>query len=62
MVTHSQTSAVGILALLSEPEPLFKQHALKAFNPLVPQFWAEILEHIAIMSTHFHYIVFQLAF
>jgi hypothetical protein len=23
---------------------------LKALNPLVPQFWAEISEHIALMS------------
>lgn len=44
-----QTSAAGVLALLSEPEAIFKQHALKALNPLVPQFWAEISEHIALM-------------
>ena len=37
MVACSQTSAAGVLALLSEPEPLFKQHALKVFNPLVRQ-------------------------
>jgi 26S proteasome regulatory subunit N2 len=49
MAGRSQTSAAGVLALLSEPEPAFKQHALKALNLLVPQFWAEISEHIALM-------------
>jgi 26S proteasome regulatory subunit N2 len=49
MVARSQTSAAGVLALLSEPELVFKEHALKALNPLVPQFWAEISEHIALM-------------
>lgn len=50
MGVRSQSSAAGILALLSEPEPIFKQHALNALNPLVPRFWAEISEHIALMS------------
>jgi hypothetical protein len=49
MVVRSQSSAAGVLALLHEPDPLFKQHALNALNPLVPQFWAEISEHIALM-------------
>ena len=49
MVVRSQSSAAGILALLSEPEAVFKQHALNALNPLVPRFWAEISEHIALM-------------
>lgn len=49
MVARTQTSAAGVLALLSEPEPLVKQHALQALVPLVPQFWAEISEHIALM-------------
>jgi len=49
MVARSQTSAAGVLALLSEPDPLFKQHALKALVPLVSQFWTEISEHIALM-------------
>jgi 26S proteasome regulatory subunit N2 len=53
MVRHSQSSAAGVLALLSEPDHLFKQHALDALNPLVPQFWAEISEHIALMSVLF---------
>lgn len=47
------SSAAGVLALLTEPEPIFKQHALKALNPLVPQFWAEISEHIALMFVPF---------
>jgi 26S proteasome regulatory subunit N2 len=49
MVARSQTSAAGVLALLYEPDPIFKQHALKALNPLVSQFWTEISEHIALM-------------
>ena len=43
------SSAAGVLALLQEPDSIFKQYALKALNPLVPQFWAEISEHIALM-------------
>jgi 26S proteasome regulatory subunit N2 len=58
MVARSQTSAAGVLALLYEPEPVFKQHALKALNPLVPQFWAEISEHIALMSVQFDFVTF----
>jgi 26S proteasome regulatory subunit N2 len=49
MVVRLETSAAGVLALLEEPDPLFKQYALEALNPLVPQFWAEISEHIATM-------------
>jgi len=48
-MVRPQSSAAGVLALLQEPDPIFKQHALKALNPLVPQFWAEISEHIASM-------------
>ncbi|KAH7928528.1 26S proteasome regulatory complex non-ATPase subcomplex Rpn2/Psmd1 subunit [Leucogyrophana mollusca] len=51
MVVRPQSSAAGVLALLSEPDPVFKQHALKALNPLVPQFWAEISEHIAYIES-----------
>ena len=49
MGAPSQSSAAGVLALLSDPEPVLKQYALKALNQLVPQFWAEISEHIALM-------------
>lgn len=49
MVPRPQSSAAGVLALLTEPEPILKQHALKALNNLVPQFWAEISEHIELM-------------
>ena len=49
MGAPSQSSAAGVLALLSDPEPQLKQYALKALNQLVPQFWAEISEHIALM-------------
>jgi 26S proteasome regulatory subunit N2 len=49
MVPRPQSSAAGVLALLAEQEPLIKQHALKTLISLVPQFWAEISEHIALM-------------
>ena len=49
MVPRPQSSAAGVLALLAEQAPLLKQHALKTLISLVPQFWAEISEHIAIM-------------
>jgi 26S proteasome regulatory subunit N2 len=52
MVARPQSSAVGVLALLSEPEPLLKQHALKSLIPLVSQFWAEISEHISHMYVY----------
>ena len=45
----TQSSAAGVLALLAEPEPAIKQHALSSLIALVPQFWAEISEHIALM-------------
>ena len=48
-MVRSQSSAAGVLALLQEPDHIFKQHALKALIPLVAQFWAEISEHIAAM-------------
>ncbi|KAJ3894734.1 D-isomer specific 2-hydroxyacid dehydrogenase [Lentinula edodes] len=51
MVVPYQSSAAGVLALLSEPDPVFKQHALKSLNDLVPRFWAEISEHIALIES-----------
>ncbi|KZV92476.1 26S proteasome regulatory complex, non-ATPase subcomplex, Rpn2/Psmd1 subunit [Exidia glandulosa HHB12029] len=52
MVARTQTSAAGVLALLSEQdEPVVRQHALKALLPLVPQFWAEISEHVATIES-----------
>ncbi|KAI0067808.1 26S proteasome regulatory complex non-ATPase subcomplex Rpn2/Psmd1 subunit [Artomyces pyxidatus] len=51
MAPRPQSSAAGVLALLAEPEPLLKQHALKALISLVPQFWAEISEHIAVIES-----------
>ncbi|KAK1229676.1 proteasome regulatory particle base subunit [Marasmius sp. AFHP31] len=51
MVVRSQSSAAGVLALLSEPDPVFKQHALKSLNSLVPRFWAEISEQIALVES-----------
>jgi len=49
MVPRPQSSAAGVLALLTEQEPLLKHHALNTLISLVPQFWAEISEHIALM-------------
>ncbi|KAG5221618.1 proteasome regulatory particle base [Salix suchowensis] len=37
MVNRAQSSAAGVLALLTEPDPVFKQHALKALISMVPQ-------------------------
>ncbi|KAL0951329.1 hypothetical protein HGRIS_008034 [Hohenbuehelia grisea] len=51
MVKFSQSSAAGVLALLSEPDTAFKQHALKSLNSIVPRFWAEISEHIALIES-----------
>ena len=53
MVARAQSSAAGVIALLSEPEPLLKQHALKSLNTVVPQFWAEISESIELMYVLF---------
>ncbi|KAK2461999.1 hypothetical protein APHAL10511_006462 [Amanita phalloides] len=50
-MVQQHSSAVGVLALLHEPDPIFKQHALKALNTLVPQFWPEISEEIANIET-----------
>jgi 26S proteasome regulatory subunit N2 len=52
MVAAPHSSAVGVLSLLSEPEPIIQEHALRALSPLVPQFWAEISEHIPLMSVY----------
>jgi 26S proteasome regulatory subunit N2 len=46
MAPRTQTSAAGVLALLSESEPFLQQYALEQLNILVPQFWAEISESI----------------
>ncbi|KAI0004235.1 26S proteasome regulatory complex non-ATPase subcomplex Rpn2/Psmd1 subunit [Russula compacta] len=51
MVPRPQSSAAGVLALLTEQEPLLKQHALNTLISLVPQFWAEISEHIALIES-----------
>ena len=48
-MVRPQSSAAGVLALLSEPEPVLKEHALRVLNALVPQFWAEISEQIELM-------------
>jgi hypothetical protein len=52
MVPRPQSSAAGALSLLDEPNPEFKQYALAALNPLVPQFWSEISEHITTMYAY----------
>ncbi|KAL1720799.1 armadillo-type protein [Schizophyllum commune] len=51
MVARPQSSAAGTLALLNEPDPVFKEHALKVLNTLVPQFWAEISEQITTIES-----------
>ncbi|TFK57040.1 26S proteasome regulatory complex non-ATPase subcomplex Rpn2/Psmd1 subunit [Heliocybe sulcata] len=51
MVARQQSSAAGVLALLAEPDPVFKQHALKSLNTLVTEFWAEISEDIALIES-----------
>ena len=56
MVAITPTTAAGVLALLSEPEPQLKQYALKALIPLVPQFWAEISEHVAFMYVSYCFL------
>ncbi|KAG8696227.1 proteasome regulatory particle base subunit [Ceratobasidium sp. 395] len=53
MVAQPQTSASGVLALLAEPEPILKQHAIIKLNGLVPDFWAEISEDITTIETLF---------
>lgn len=50
MVAPPRTSAAGVLALLSEPDPQVQQYALRSLNSLVPQFWAEISEYIPPMQ------------
>ncbi|THH33553.1 hypothetical protein EUX98_g656 [Antrodiella citrinella] len=50
-MVRPQSSAAGVLALLSEPEPILKEHALRALNALVPQFWAEISEQIELIES-----------
>ncbi|TCD63328.1 proteasome regulatory particle base subunit [Steccherinum ochraceum] len=50
-MVRPQSSAAGVLALLSEPEPALKEHALIALNALVPQFWAEISEQIELIES-----------
>ena len=62
-MVRPHSSAAGVLALLSEPEPILKEHALKSLNVLVPQFWAEISEQIELMCvcylSWFHTIKFR---
>jgi 26S proteasome regulatory subunit N2 len=47
---RAHSSAAGALSLLSEPEPVIQEHALRTLVPLVANFWAEISEHIAQMQ------------
>nr|GAT44102.1 predicted protein [Mycena chlorophos] len=50
-MVRQQSSAAGVLALLSEQDHTFKQHALDNLIALVPQFWAEISEQIALIES-----------
>lgn len=36
------TTATGLLAMLQEPHPTLKLHALKNLNVLVDKFWPEV--------------------
>lgn len=40
------TSASGVVALLDEPEDELKVYALNRLNDIVPEFWAEISDHV----------------
>jgi 26S proteasome regulatory subunit N2 len=51
MAPRVQTSASGVLALLSDPDPQLQQYALAQLNALVPQFWAEISESVTAIET-----------
>ena len=62
MVARPQSSAAGTLALLNEPDPVFKEHALKVLNTLVPQFWAEISEQITTMCVLTRRVAFTNAY
>lgn len=40
------TSASGVVAILDEPDDVLKVYALQRLNDLVPDFWAEISDHV----------------
>ena len=44
------TSAIGLLALLSEPEPELVGAALRGLDAAVPQFWFEIAQSIGALE------------
>lgn len=54
------TSAGGLVAMLSEPHPSLKLHALSYLNRLVDQFWPEISTSVPIM--YYLYTLFFLSF
>ncbi|PWA83869.1 26S proteasome non-ATPase regulatory subunit 1 [Artemisia annua] len=45
------TSAMGILAMLNEPQPILKNHALWNLNNLVDRFWPEISTRLPIIES-----------
>ncbi|GJR63278.1 26S proteasome non-ATPase regulatory subunit 1 homolog A [Tanacetum coccineum] len=45
------TSAMGILAMLKEPQPIIKYHALWNLNVLVERFWPEITTSIPFIKS-----------
>lgn len=51
------TSAGGVVAMLSEPHPCLKLHALSYLNRLVDQFWPEISTSVPLM--YYLYILFS---
>jgi hypothetical protein len=44
------TSASGLLALLSEPDPALSAAALRGLNACVPSFWFEIATSVALVE------------
>ena len=44
------TSAAGLLALLSEPDPALSAAALRGLNACVPSFWFEIATSVALVE------------
>lgn len=49
MASAMVSSAGGLLAMLNEPHPALKLHALSYLNNLVDQFWPEISTSVPIM-------------
>ncbi|CAN1334585.1 26S proteasome non-ATPase regulatory subunit 1 homolog A [Linum perenne] len=51
MAATMVSSAGGLLAMLNEPHPLLKQHALLSLNNFVDLFWPEISTSVALIES-----------